>query len=503
MSGGHFVGVYVSKRRGPRIAPNRGMFRRATLALSLIALLVGGCAVGIDSDEDGVETGYESLESIPGRDPFGVRMIHPTARRGRTWFARWDSHPRTIYSGQVDPRDPTFHNRGRGNSFRVLGDGRALSSGGIQRHYIWDRSGSREWRDVELTFYAMRVREEADAPSRAGFTVTVRSGDGHTSDRSRTCAGHGYGATFRYWGGAKLGKEIRHPATADVGGPEGRHIWGGDELPKDRWIGFKFVVRNVSGGGVRLELYRDLTDGRNGGDWERIMTYVDRGGWGLGGSGTICGRPWDWVIREAHPVVLIRNDESTLYYKWASVREIDSSDGHAYRDIEHSTFVSAIEALDDEGIAFACNPPFDDWYCPGAPLRREEMAAFLTRALDLPPGPDVFRDDERSPFEAEIQALARARITHGCNPPDNDRFCPDSAVTRGQMAAFLRRAYDLPSGPDAFRDDDGSTFEDAINAIARAGITHGCNPPANDHFCPDAPVTRGQIAALIARARRR
>ena len=36
--------------------------------------------------------------------------------------------------------------------------------------------------------------------------------------------------------------------------------------------------------------------------------------------------------------------------------------------------------------------------------------------------------------------LAQAGITRGCNPPTNDRFCPTDFVTRGQMAAFLRRA---------------------------------------------------------------
>jgi len=31
----------------------------------------------------------------------------------------------------------------------------------------------------------------------------------------------------------------------------------------------------------------------------------------------------------------------------------------------------------------------------------------------------------------------------GCNPPTNDRFCPNDYVTRGQMAAFLARGLDL------------------------------------------------------------
>jgi hypothetical protein len=70
------------------------------------------------------------------------------------------------------------------------------------------------------------------------------------------------------------------------------------------------------------------------------------------------------------------------------------------------------------------------------------MAAFLTRALQLPAytGPDRFVDDDNSVFEGAIERLAQAGITLGCNPPTNNRFCPNDFVTRGQMAAFLKRA---------------------------------------------------------------
>lgn len=65
----------------------------------------------------------------------------------------------------------------------------------------------------------------------------------------------------------------------------------------------------------------------------------------------------------------------------------------------------------------------------------------LCRSLGLPyVGGDRFIDDDASPFEADIQAIAAVGITVGCNPPDNDRFCPDNEVTRGQMASFLSRA---------------------------------------------------------------
>ena len=79
---------------------------------------------------------------------------------------------------------------------------------------------------------------------------------------------------------------------------------------------------------------------------------------------------------------------------------------------------------------------------------------------------------------------------------------PDDLVTRGQMAAFLVRAmgYADVGGGDLFIDDDGSTFEADIDKLGVAGVTLGCNPPANDRFCPDDLVTRGQMAAFIRRA---
>jgi hypothetical protein len=73
------------------------------------------------------------------------------------------------------------------------------------------------------------------------------------------------------------------------------------------------------------------------------------------------------------------------------------------------------------------------------------MAAFLVRALEYRDdgGGNRFTDDNNSVFEGAIDRLATAGVTRGCNPPVNDRFCPDQPVTRGQMAAFLTRALDL------------------------------------------------------------
>jgi hypothetical protein len=47
-----------------------------------------------------------------------------------------------------------------------------------------------------------------------------------------------------------------------------------------------------------------------------------------------------------------------------------------------------------------------------------------------------------NPFMDSIEWLADAGVSKGCNPPANTKFCPKDNVTREQMAAFLRRFYD-------------------------------------------------------------
>jgi hypothetical protein len=169
------------------------------------------------------------------------------------------------------------------------------------------------------------------------------------------------------------------------------------------------------------------------------------------------------------------------------------------------TFFADVEWLAAEGITRGCNPPANDLFCPDASVTRGQMAAFLHRALGgvlTAGGPVVFTDISGSVFTSDIEWLGGVGVTRGCNPPDNDMYCPNAPVTRGQMAAFLVRAlgYTAGAGSDRFVDDNGSVFEADIERLAEAGVTLGCNPPDNDMFCPNAPVTRGQMAAFLHRA---
>ncbi|MGF1668137.1 MAG: S-layer homology domain-containing protein [Acidimicrobiia bacterium] len=177
-----------------------------------------------------------------------------------------------------------------------------------------------------------------------------------------------------------------------------------------------------------------------------------------------------------------------------------SPDPGAFVDDETSVFSGDIEWLASAAIARGCAPQDAGIrFCPDDPVTRGEMAAFLHRAMgDALPvvRPTVeFGDVEGSVFAADVSWLSSVGITEGCA---DGLFCPDDTVTREQMAAFLGRALSLPAAVgDAFTDDDGRIFEGDIERLAAAGITRGC---ADGLFCPTNPVTRGEMAAFLRRA---
>jgi peptidoglycan/xylan/chitin deacetylase (PgdA/CDA1 family) len=175
-----------------------------------------------------------------------------------------------------------------------------------------------------------------------------------------------------------------------------------------------------------------------------------------------------------------------------------------FYDVAGSPFADDILWLYNEGITKGCNPPYNNRYCPTDTVTRGQMAAFLVRALGLTEGAgsNRFVDDDDSIFQADIERLAAAGITKGCNPPANTEFCPERRVRRAEVAAFLVRALGLTegAGSNRFVDDDDSIFQADIERLAAAGITRGCNPPTNDRFCPGDRVTRGQMAAFLHRA---
>ena len=103
------------------------------------------------------------------------------------------------------------------------------------------------------------------------------------------------------------------------------------------------------------------------------------------------------------------------------------------------------------------------------------------------------------PFYAFIGQLSARGITNGCRAGN---YCPDTTVTREQMAILLIRSLGnfTPPQPTQPRFADVSPARGGyafIEELARLGITAGCG---GGNFCPDQPVTREQMAIFIERA---
>ncbi len=172
--------------------------------------------------------------------------------------------------------------------------------------------------------------------------------------------------------------------------------------------------------------------------------------------------------------------------------------GGTFWDDNGNTHEGFIEAIAAAGITQGC----DDLgrYCPSSPVTREQMATFLTRALGLDPVATGPFSDVSGTHAANVNAIAEAGISLGCDA-GGTRFCPTDPVRRDQMASFLARALDdlLPAAGDAFTDDDGNTHEGNINIVAANGITLGCDA-GGTLYCPAELVPRDQMASFLGRA---
>lgn len=194
---------------------------------------------------------------------------------------------------------------------------------------------------------------------------------------------------------------------------------------------------------------------------------------------------------------------ATLVFALAGVQVADAVEvDSAFWDDDWSIHEPAINAIAAAGITKGCNPPDNDRFCPDRSVTRGEMAAFLVRAFELTgPNDSAFVDTTGHLFAADIAKLAANQITVGCGPPEAMTYCPDDPVSRGEMATFLIRILELtPLDTGPFVDTAFTVHRTSINAIAAADITKGCNPPDNDRFCPFQPVTRAEMATFLKRA---
>jgi hypothetical protein len=165
-------------------------------------------------------------------------------------------------------------------------------------------------------------------------------------------------------------------------------------------------------------------------------------------------------------------------------------------------FHDAIHALAANGITAGCG---NGNFCPNDSVTRAQMAVFLLKSKHgagyAPPAAsgDVFDDVPAAAFAAAwIEQLAAEGIAAGCGGGD---FCPNSSVTRAQMAVFLLKSLlgagyaPPPASGTVFGDvPEGAFAASWIEDLEARGITSGCG---GGNYCPHNANTRGQMAVFL------
>jgi hypothetical protein len=283
---------------------------------------------------------------IPGgsNDQFGLKKLYPSV--GREWFNVWSSGSQRTLTWDTYSSDPGMVFRGdttalvygssgtRTGQMQVIGDAPRIYIRDSGTEAIPPADSVLKWNNVEVTFYAYSTGNSG--VGWAGLEAVVKTN--HLPD-TWDCATRGYGGRMLFDGRLDFEKEVSHPSDINVQQSIGN--WSGG-LPLNRWIGFKYVARNVDNNThVKLELYRELSIGNvvnpsapaGGGTWELLGTYTDTGSWSTGFGSCTAQTSWDnghtdrsLPLTWANWSVYLRTDGLTSsipqYYKWLSVREI-------------------------------------------------------------------------------------------------------------------------------------------------------------------------------------
>jgi hypothetical protein len=190
---------------------------------------------------------------------------------------------------------------------------------------------------------------------------------------------------------------------------------------------------------------------------------------------------------------------------WSNLATVTIAVDGSFADVPRSSiFASMIERLYHSSVTAGCGvSPLV--YCPGSPVTRAQMAVFLERGMHgaafvPPPATGVFTDvPSSSPFAPWIEQLANDGVTAGCG---GGNFCPQSPVTRAQMAVFLTKARHpvsctYPATGAVFTDVPSNYWAGGfIEELWHEGVTGGCGAGL---YCPENSVTREQMAAFLVR----
>jgi hypothetical protein len=247
----------------------------------------------------------QNIQFIPNppaipRHIFNVKEIYPTRLDGREWFMT----PGSAISKQ---RDGLWQINGAfrpGNKYEDQ-----------VRMTVGTSAGQEQWRDVEITGYANVLSADSDMDHLDWYA----RGGIHSS--GVPCVGSALKGTLSVNGKASWVKEIWH--TGGYTKPRDVHQVSNTIL--HRWIGWKVIMYNINDNtAVKMESYLDYNDDNH---WLKVSEILDNGGWFAKSSNeefysADCGRPKDYVITNAGPLVTFRSDNMLWDFADLSVREI-------------------------------------------------------------------------------------------------------------------------------------------------------------------------------------
>ena len=168
---------------------------------------------------------------------------------------------------------------------------------------------------------------------------------------------------------------------------------------------------------------------------------------------------------------------------------------------------ASVDCLALYTVTTGSGDPADPVFRPLDTLTRGQMASFLARGIEasgfaLPEATAGFVDIAGSVHADAISSLAAQGIVTGRTA---DRFAPDEPVRRDQAASMLLRAVAAVRGVDAatllrehgpFTDVAGTVHRPAVNGARELGLVTGVTATT---YQPGAPLTRAQMASLVRR----